>query len=248
MRFPGERAERLRQTVVAGDALSAADVESMWRLRARIFQLKPHPPLEEQYARFGQRVRMGQRNILLWSARSELLGMFSVHWRWSPDGRQLWFLPEYGFVDPSVRGSSRIASVVLSELVRAFALARGRALWFAGIAYPRSFQSLSRMFGRTWTLADPQSPPDARAVLTYLHETFAGDAWDRERHRVWLPTIPEPPPPEDRPRSEHWRRYERICPDWSQGYGLGMAARIHAGTFLRLAADGLTRGWRGLRR
>lgn len=242
-----ESALGLRVDAVAGEALAEADVEQMWRLRASIFQLKPTPHLAEQYASFARRVRMGQRNLLARDATGRVRAIFSCHWRWSPDRRQLWFLPEYGFVDPAFHGSPIVAAAVLAEAVRLLALARGSPIWFAGIGYPRSFQSLSRMFGQVWTLADPGCPPAARAVLTYLHETFAGEAWDRERHWVRLPTLPEPPPPLERPRSEPWRRFERICPDWSEGYGLGLAAEIRARTLPRLLGDVLARTWRRAR-
>lgn len=216
----------------------------MWNLRASIFRLKECPPLDEQRVVFERRVRSGQRNLLARDEDGRLRGITSMHWRVSPDGREVWVLPEYAFLDRNYRGSPQVATGLLTELGRLLVYARGRPLWFAGIGYPRSYQTLGRVTERVWTLADPDLAADAGRVLLYLHEVFARDTWDRRTHRVALPTIPEPRP--DRPRSRHWRRFEELCPSWQEGYGLGMAARIRPQTLLRLVADALTR--RGRRR
>jgi hypothetical protein len=235
------------RTVVAGRDLDRTTIDQMWDLRARIFQLKSSPEPAVQRSGFEQRLRIGQRNLLLWDRMEDLHGMVSMHWRHSPDGRQLWVFPEYVFTNREVRGSTLIATVMLEEVARLLLVARGRTVWFAGLCYPRSFQTIARMFPATWTLADPGLPPDARAVLHYHHETFAGEAWDRERHWVRLPTIPEPRPKSARCRSPHWLRYEQICPHWQEGFGVGVTAQIGMNSLVHLARDGITRALRDRR-
>lgn len=224
---------------VPGVDLDEATLDAMWRLRVDTFPLKPEVDPAADRAAYAARVRMGQRTMLLRTGDGDVRGTFSFHWRDSTDGRALWLFPEYGYLHADHRGHPALAWGVARGLIAALRAAGRRPLWFAGIGYPRSHQSLARPFGTLHTLADPDLPDDARAALLALHETFAGDRWDRATHRVWLPTLPR----ERRPDTPGpvWRRFEAICPDWADGYGVGLAARIDLRVIARAAAEGRAR-------
>jgi len=227
---------------VPGAALDDATIEAMWRLRVDTFPLKPEVDPAVDRARYARRVRMGQRTMLLRDPDGGVQGTFSFFWTPSPDGQQLWLFPEYGYLGRAYRGHPALAWGVARGLLAALRAARRRPLWFAGIGYPRSHQSLARVFRPLHTLADPDLPDDARAVLVALHERFAGASWDRHTHRVWLPTLPrEQRPAEPGPA---WQRFETICPDWADGYGVGLAARIDPRVIWRAVAEGRTRSSR----
>jgi hypothetical protein len=223
----------------AGSVLDEATIDEMWALRTRIFPLKPEVDPTADRAAFGQRVAMGQRTMLLRDPAGILRGTFSMHWRPSPDGSQLWLMPEYGYLDPAYRGHPALSWGVARGLLHALSVAKGRPLWFAGIGYPRSHQSLARALGPLYTLADDTLPPDAEAVLHALRTSFAGDHWCPTTHRVWLPTQPRDRRPET--PSAAWLRFERICPNWQEGYGVGLAARVDHRVLWRAVREGRAR-------
>lgn len=217
--------------IVPGARLDADTVDTMWRLRTGIFPLKPEVDPDADRRSFGARVAEAQKALLLRDEAGVLRGTFVFHWRDAPDGRSLWLWPEYGYTDPGYRGHPAMGFGVLRGFVHALVAARGRPIWFAGIGYPRSHQSLERGFRDVWTLSDPDIPPGAYASLLALHETYAATTWDRATNRVWLPTRPR----ENRPEQpgSRWLRFEAECPDWADGYGLGIALRIDLGVLAK---------------
>jgi hypothetical protein len=161
--------------------------------------------------------------------------MFSMHWAPADDGSALYLFPEYGFLHADHRASPALALGTGLALAQALAAADGRPVWFGGIGYPRSFQSLARGIDPMYCLADADAPPAARAALQALHQHFAPATTDPVRHRVWLPTLPEAAKPG--PKSPMWARYESINPDWAQGFGLGFVAPVGWATVGRVLRD-----------
>lgn len=229
--------------MVPGDQLTEAQIDEMWRLRRRIFALKPERDEATDRASFAKRVRIAQRNLHLRDTEGVLRGMWSVHWRLSPDERVMWALPEYGFLDPDHRGHPALVSGAGRIFLRVLWEARGRPVWLGGIGYPRTYQTIERALGRTWLLADEDAPPEAKRLLLAMHELFAADTWDRERGDIWLPTIPETVR-EGYVKGESWRRFEAACPRWEEGYALGLVAPIGFDLVVRWVRELLGRGKR----
>ena len=232
----GSSRRRLLASFVSGASISEETIEEMWQLRASIFRLKPEvDPIADRRA-FARRIRLAQRNLLLRDAGGRLRGMASFLWRPSRDERALWILPEYVFVHPDHRRDATLGWATVRVMLRVLAAARGRPVWLAGVAYPRAHHSLGRILAPAWTLADRGAPAQARDVLEFVHHTLVDDAhWDRETHRVWFPTRPEPSVP-SRPSPE-WQRCVELCPTWRDGFGVGVAMRVGLAQLLRSGTE-----------
>ena len=224
-----------RLRLVPGPALSPAERDGMWALRASLMRFKPEHDLAAGRRAFDARLALGQQTVLLHDRAEAVVGMFSVHWAPADDGSALYIFPEYGFLHVDHRASPGLALGAGLALAQALRAAEGRPVWFGGIGYPRSFQSLGRGLRPLFCLADAGAPPAARAALAALHQRFAATTTDPVRHRVWLPTLPEPAKPG--PKSAIWARYEAVNPDWAQGYGLGFVAPVGWATVGRVLGD-----------
>lgn len=223
----------------AGESLDRARLDEMYALRSRIFALQPTKDPADDRAKFDAFVGGCQRVLLLRCRDGALRGMLCFAWERLPGKGGLVFVPEYGFFEPEFRGDPALILGGLPILARAMLAARGRPLWMAGIGYPKSMRAGARLLNPLWSLADPDLPDDARAVLETVLARHGGPGSDPKRGTVPMPTVPEPPPPPER-QGSFWRRYESLNPDWPRGVGLVMAGRVDGRIFARIAAD-LTR-------
>lgn len=230
----------LRWSTVPGEQLDDELIEQMWSLRAAQVGLRVDPASDR--ASFARRVRMAQRNLLFRDPGGELGGIFSSYWTESPGGDAVWLLPEYGYLGAAHRGDPGFMLGLLQEVLRLQGVARGRPLWFCGVGYPRSFQTLARI-APVWCLRDPDAPAQAVEVLEYLRDAFYGEAWDPVTHHVQLPTIPEPRRPGP-PPSPTWAWYEEHLPHWEQGVGLAIACRLRRRMALTALKDAVQRARR----
>ncbi len=229
---------RVWPRVVPGSSLDEDTLQTMWELRVRQLELKPHVDRDEDLRRFKIRCR-DARAVMLLEASDAIAGFFVLHWldAEASDGPYVALLPEYGYVDRPYRGHPTFALAAFRGFVRVLREADGRPVWFAGVGYPRSFVLLQSLLDPMHTPVDTDAPPAAQHALQLLRELYIGEDWDPVTHQVQMPTIPEDPPAQKLAILQEqpiWTRYEAVNPRWREGVGLGIAGELKAQALVTL--------------
>ncbi|RMF14738.1 MAG: hypothetical protein D6758_11035, partial [Gammaproteobacteria bacterium] len=106
-----------------------------------------------------------------------------------------------------------------------------RRIYFAALTFPTSFVSLSRTFGRVYTLHEAATPPWERAILRQFARDTYGDDFDESagiaRHQN-VPQGENRPVPDD--IAQRVARYERMNPEWRDGCSLPIMMRLDVPT------------------
>jgi len=222
----------------------------MWSFRIGVLPLKPQVPPEEDFARFSRFCARCTSVVRLRSADGVLCGIAAMSFQDGLfEGRPYrLLLPEYGIVNPRLRGSPVVPwfclRIVLHALRRMPPRPRNAPLFLGGIGYPTGALMVERFFPPLWLYGDAEAPPLETHLLEWMREHLAGERWDPRAGRVSMPTVPRPP-------SERWlarqgarplyQRYAQRCPEWTQGYALPVLASINWRTPLHMALHLLRR-------
>ncbi|MEZ4473836.1 MAG: hypothetical protein R3F60_24210 [bacterium] len=227
------RMQGLRLVLGSPEALADEDIDVLWRLRARLIDLKPEVDPADDRAAFGVVIRRAHRVARMLDAAGDVVAFqdLAVH-IWP---RLLVLQSEYGFCEPRWRGHPLLPLMGFGMVVPAWARhGRGRRAWFVGDAYPTGFRPFVHGFPQVHLAGEPVSE-ELEALLAWLPDHLYGGAWDPVRQRVCLRTLPPRPPMRDGRDVEMLARYERVNPAWAEGYA----------AFLVLPLD--RRLWAGLR-
>ncbi|MCA9527181.1 MAG: hypothetical protein KC549_12890 [Myxococcales bacterium] len=232
-------------------ALADADVDTLWRLRGRLIDLRPEIDPADDRAAFFACIRAAHRVAVLTDAEGEVVGFqdISVH-KWP---KLLILQGEYGFLEPRWRGHPMLPIMTLLLIVPPWVRhQRGRDAWYVGDAYPSGFLPFARSFPVVYLAGEADVPAAAADFVAWLPQRLYGDTWEPEASRVRLRTRPRPPVVRSARDAAVVERYERVNPGWAGGYAafllLPLDARFLQGlpTIGRRLRRGLTpRGRRG---
>ncbi len=239
----------LRVEVSDGREMRPDAVREMSDLRRGIMHMKPEVDLDADFARFAAFVTRCPVVVRTRDNAGTLRGIFVVRWIDGERGGRPWrlILPEYGIFHPSMRGTPAFPWATLRAMVSRPDVVIGDDIMIGGVGYPTAALALEGMFGRLRMRADPDLNDASRDALDRIVEEVAGPRFDASTGRVWMPTRPPRP-------SERWfrrmasrptlARYERVCPNWLDGYALPVVCRVDLKSFASTSARSVARALR----
>ena len=120
-----------------------------------------------------------------------------------------------------------------------------RSLHFVTTAFPQSYVSLYRSSGRVWSLREPEAPAWKRQALLSFARTFCAEHFDEDKGLVGGSNVADSASmPRSAEASALHDKYERLNPDWRQGFSLPILFSVDS----RLVYHNLRRFLRRARR
>lgn len=215
-----------------GRKLSANELRELSNFRRSIMRIKPEVGLEVDFHHFSNFVTRCPIVMRVRDKEGTLRGMFAVRWVEGTYAGRSWrlFLPEYFIFHDSLRGSPVMPWAVVRTMVSCVPLLVGKIdIFLGGVGYPTGVLAVDRLFGAIHFHSDPDMDPITRHLLDRVVNEIAGPRFDGSTGCVYMPTIPPRP-------SARWfqhmaarptlARYERICPNWLEGYALPVVWRF----------------------
>ena len=242
---------RLTVTVVDSAHLCEEDILTMWSIRLAHMELKPGFGVDEDLELFEAKVRRSCCALLLRDARGLLRGFFVVipetviH-----EGRAVRCLnPEYLYVERDHRGGSEFFFGAVAMGLRL--LATERAEYVIGLTYPSSFLAFSEGSRSRVALGQPGLGSADDALLRSVGRHLGGEAFCESRALIAPTLIPKdlrrrvPTCPR---RQETLALYERLNPNWREGWCVVVMAPMNLETILHAAFASVMRCTQRFRR
>lgn len=234
MPIRGRAQRRLSSRYVKGASLSREIRRELWQIRFELLGLaEPQVAGEAQFNAFLSRPDTGVMLFVDGAQAVQGFYSFTPFPVQAKEGRALIVFSKYWYVRESFQGHPAImlaAWKALPSLLRAHGV---RRIFFATFSAPQSYASLTRTFGRAWTLQEAQTPPFTREVLHGFVNEFAGETWDPQQNLV-LDAIPEEFIAKCEAAFERkgakarqlFLDYEQLNPAWRSGAALPIAMRF----------------------
>ncbi len=215
---------RLHLQAGSGAKLSEAELEDCVTLRRSLMRLKPETDPAEDTASVRRALRGSDHMFRLVDSAGRLQSFtgFQVH---EPEGRTGPLLYEvvHSYSRREARGHPLLAWMLVRVGLPLLQRGLGRERWMIGIGvYPQSYRLAHRYGAQCGSSLDPRLPEHVRRATCALAAERYGSRWDPERHVVRLRTIPEDVSPRWLARAHGaawWNEYQRINPDWREGWG-----------------------------
>ena len=236
---------RLRLRITSGPELSPAEVEECVEVRRSVMRFKPDTDLVEDSAAARNAVQRSEHVFLLVDDAGGFHGftLFQVH---EPAGRAgpIFYEVVHSYSRPSARGTPLLTWMLVRVGMTVLGRGLGRERWMFGLGvYPQSYRLACRYGDQCGNTFDPRVPEHVRRVIFAAAADRYGPRWDPERHLVRLRTLPAEMPPGwlERERGEAWwQEYQRINPDWEQGWGAVFVSPVRMNDVMR-AMGGVVR-------
>lgn len=226
--------------------MSVSMLDACIELRRAVMRFRPQTDRDLDTARVREHLSRATDVFMIHDRGGELVafGDLHVHEPQGPPGPVVYEIM-YGYARHSIRGSPQIIRLLLVATLLAMWRGMGRECWLIGVgAYPPSYRLAIRHGRFAGHSLDPRLPASLRRWIEQLAAERHGADWDLHRHIVRLPTLPPPMSlgPRASTRGGWLREYERICPNWREGWGLVFFVRLRARDLLGTTA-GMVNRW-----
>lgn len=193
-------------------------------LRREVMRFKPDTDPVEDSLSVRTSVEKSDHVFLLIDDAGEMQGftLFQVH---EPEGRTgpIYYEVVHSYSRPDARGTPLLAWMLVRVGTALLRRGVGRERWMFGLGvYPQSYRLACRYGDQCGNTFNPRVPEQVRRHISTMAADRYGARWDPERHLVRLRTLPADMPPGwlEREHGEAWwKEYQRINPDWEQGWG-----------------------------
>ncbi|APR81888.1 Hypothetical protein A7982_07237 [Minicystis rosea] len=200
-------------------------------LRRSLMRLKPDTDPAEDTASVRRVLRDSAHMYRLVDDTGRLQSFtgFQVH---EPEGSTgpLLFEVVHSYSRREARGHPLLAWMLVRVGLPLLQRGIGRERWMIGIGvYPQSYRLAHRYGARCTSSLDPRLPEYVRRTTSALAAERYGARWQPDRHIIRLRTIPEDVSPRWLARargSAWWNEYQRINPDWREGWGANFASPV----------------------
>jgi hypothetical protein len=152
---------------------------------------------------------------------------------------------KYYYVNTPARGHPKIpasAWQLLPKLLLGYGLKR---LYIVAFSFPTSYVSLTRTFGRSYTIQGDDATPWERSVLASLAYELNGENWDAKNGVIRQQNVPIG---EDKAASKNVTElreaYLRMNPQWAEGVSLPIMMRLDLATIKSLIETNIRRSKR----
>ncbi|GLQ31083.1 hypothetical protein [Litoribrevibacter albus] len=221
-------------------------LRDMWRMRLKFLTLSI--PEEEDYAIFKDYCTRPDTFLFTFRGEDNEMGAFftfSFHPVNKPGHKALMIHSKYYYVDTPYRGHPKITSAawpMMPKFIWRYGL---RRIYFAAFTFPTSFVSLSRTFGRVYTIQGDLAQPWEKEMLEALAANLNGNNWDTNEKLICNMGVPQA---EEKAASkgvtELRKEYERYNPNWRDGKSLPIMMRFDLATMKSVIGTSLRRNKR----
>ena len=221
-------------------------LRDMWRMRLKFLTINISE--EEDFAIFKDYCTRPDTFLFTFRGEDGEMGAFftfSFHPVDKDNRKALMIHSKYYYVDLPYRGHPKITAAAWPMLPRFLWRYGLRRIYFAAFTFPTSFVSLSRTFGRVYTIQGDLADEWEKGMLEDLALKLNGDNWDKKEKLICNVGVPQG---ENKAASlgvsELRKEYERYNPDWQQGKSLPIMMRFDLATIKSVLSTSLRRNKR----
>lgn len=221
-------------------------LRDMWRMRLKFLTLSI--PEEEDFEIFKDYCTRPDTFLFTFRGDDGDMGAFftfSFHPVDKDKRKALMIHSKYYYVDTPYRGHPKITTAAWPMLPKFLWRYGFRRIYFAAFTFPTSFVSLSRTFGRVYTIQGDLADAWEKEMLEDLALKLNGHDWNASEKLICNVGVPQG---EDKAASRGVSRlrteYEAYNPNWQQGKSLPIMMRFDFATIKSVIGTSLRRNKR----
>lgn len=242
----------MKSRIVDPADVSDAVLRQLEAVRTSDFTFLDHRTVEQDAVHVRETMR-GYRWMVLLIHDGRPQGMLLVDLRVDEiDQRRFaWIRAEDFFLEEHHRGDPAVPIGMIKVIVRLVLSKDPRLpLYFVGPVYPGSFLVANDLVGHVVGLGSPTATPFERAMIRRLGAEIHGDRFDARTGLITAHAAPTDTDvtPHKPAHVQALAEYERLNPDWRDGFTLVVAARIRPSAIVGVARYAVGRAGRRLRR
>lgn len=230
--------EKLLIKIKKGSEITAQEMDEMYAVRSHFMDLKPEVPREKDFQFFKETVETAGQVFLFTTKIGSIKGLYTVAQfieRCGVTGkRRLVVEPEFGFIMEEYQGKY-MSKTVQRNAIRSLLKYPFLPKFLLGPAYPASYFTLKKYGKNVYTWLDDNIPADVKDVLqTYAerHEMIENGHFSGIKSLYTIPKKTNTKDLDRLQRNTSYAHYNKLNPNWQEGYGLVTLTKISFGTLM----------------